>query len=70
MSLRNYLRLPIAFLFVGLVCPFLGCSKSTEPRGPEAGSMQAFLEEHPELNVENDQDADSEDEFVDGDGGA
>lgn len=43
----------IARLFIILIAAFLsipltGCGESTQPKGPEVGSIEAYLQEHPE----------------------
>jgi hypothetical protein len=68
MLLNYYLRLSVILSFTCFVCVFIGCSKSTESQGPEPGALQSYLEQNPELNVEDDQSVDSEDEFGEGDG--
>lgn len=65
---QKYLRLSVAVLFILFAGFSIGCSKSTEPQGPEPGALQSYLEQNPELNVEDDRSVDSEDEFGDGDG--
>lgn len=68
MLLQNQLRLPVHVLFMSVACLAIGCGSSTEPQGPKPGALQSYLQENPELNVEDDQSLDAEDEFADGDG--
>ena len=52
------------------ICLLVGCDAPTGPTGPEKGALKTYLDEHPELNVENDQSVDDEDEFGNADGEA
>ena len=39
-----------------------GCSPSNEPTGPEQGSVQAYLDENPDVASRIDEDVEDEDE--------
>lgn len=68
MSIQNILCLSLKASFICTACLSFGCGKPAEPQGPAPGALQQYLDQHPELNVEDDQSIDSEDEFGDADG--
>lgn len=42
----------LACLFIS----FTGCESKTETTGPEMGSIESYLDEHPEARVDDDDD--------------
>ncbi|MCO8122316.1 hypothetical protein NHH03_11245 [Stieleria sp. TO1_6] len=53
---------------VGLIAScgvFSGCDSSSEPKGPERGAIEQYLEDHPEERLENEDAAQNESEEFD-----
>mgnify|MGYP006192065975 FL=1 len=53
-------------LLTAFACLLTGCNTTTEPTGPELGALESYLDENPEQRIDNDQDADAEEDFGDG----
>ena len=67
MQIPSNLRF-FTFFFVFTALFSVGCGgRDMTPKGPEMGALESYLEEHPELMVDEDEAIDSEDEFENAD---
>ena len=56
------LILVLCFATLSVLC---GCgADNTQPEGPELGSVQAYLDEHPEVLTDEDGEVSEEEEFA------
>ena len=60
-SIRRFLLILVVASFA---LPLTGCANKSETTGPEMGSIEAYLEEHPEeLQDDPDEAGNEDDEF-------
>lgn len=52
----------ILFIIIVALLPISlgGCESSTEPKGPEMGAIEAYLQEHPEEREDDPDEAENE----------
>ena len=59
---QTHCTLVLCFASLSVLC---GCGgDNTQPEGPEMGSVQAYLDEHPEALTDEDGEVSEEEEFA------
>ncbi|MCA9137712.1 MAG: hypothetical protein KDB00_13165 [Planctomycetales bacterium] len=60
MSFRSINRFLFILIAACLSVPLIGCGDKTETKGPEMGSIEAYLQEHPEEREDDPNDPGNE----------